>query len=247
MSPRFAILQCDSVLEQFQPQHGDYPIMFRETLAAAGLPASQLDCVDVRNPENLPAVDAYAGYLVTGSRYSVYDDLPWIAELAGFVESAMAQCLPVVGVCFGHQLLAHFFGGQVGPAPVGWTVGVQHVHVSQQHPWMRPPAAQLNMLSSHKDQVLRLPANAQVFASTDTCPVAGFTLGDYGLGIQGHPEFNAPYAADLMNYRQSLLGEQIYQTGVQSLTCPLTSSITARWVVQFLQSQQLQDPLATHG
>ena len=112
------ILQVDSVLPQFQAAHGDYPDMFRGLLEAAAHANGQ--SLDVHNIDvlagPLPEVDAFDAYVITGSKQSVYEDLPWLPPLVTFVGDAMAQQRPVIGICFGHQLLAHFFGGEVGPA-----------------------------------------------------------------------------------------------------------------------------------
>lgn len=132
---RFAILQTDSVVAEFQPDHGDYPEMFLQLLTGAGLDAAQVDTVDVQR-DPLPEPGAYRGYLITGSKHSVYDDEPWISRLADFVGAAMSAGSKVVGICFGHQLLAHFFGGQVTAASNGWAVGVHDNLVLAQMPWM---------------------------------------------------------------------------------------------------------------
>ena len=222
------------MLEPFQPRHGDYPAMFSSLLAGAGIAAEQITCIDVRSSK-LPDPGAYAGYLITGSRHSVYDPLPWIADTADFVRAAMAAQRKVVGICFGHQLLAHFFGGRVEPAAAGWAVGVHRNRIVRQLPWMTPSAGELDLLSSHKDQVVQLPPQANLIAATEFCSCAGFTLGEYGLALQSHPEFSASYAADLLDHRRSLLGDAVHGVGKASLSCPLSNATAASWIVNFLQ------------
>ncbi|MEZ5559577.1 MAG: amidotransferase [Pseudomonadales bacterium] len=232
---RIGILQTDSVLETLQTRHGDYPQMFRQALAA-GADAALLEfrTIDAqRGPWPDPAgCDAY---LITGSRHSVYDPLPWIATLVGFVRDALAARRKVVGICFGHQLIAHFFGGETAAAPVGWCVGVHDAQVLSTEPWMDPPAARFALLSSHKDQVRRLPEGARPFARTQRCPQAGFVLGDQVLTFQGHPEFTRAYAADLLEVRAPVLGQTLHEAALASLDEPVHADMVARWILNFIR------------
>ena len=99
--------------------------------------------------------------------------------------------------------------------------------------------SQISMLSSHKDQVVELPEEAEVFMSNDFCPVAGYTMGAQVLSLQGHPEFVAAYASDLMDMRADLIGDAVYQAGKQSLEKPTQSREVARWILNFIQGQPL--------
>jgi GMP synthase-like glutamine amidotransferase len=228
---RLILLQTDNVLPQFQVTFGDYPGMFSELLSA---PEIDLDVVDVR--EGVPADGAADAYVITGSRHSVYDDLPWIRRLARFLEVEIIAGRKVVAVCFGHQLLAHFLGGEVRPAPVGWEVGVKETEICVDASWMEPAKDRINLISSHKDQVVRLPPEAEVLAHSPGCPVAGFRLGKNVITFQGHPEFNKDYARALMNYRREILGESVHAAGLDSLNKPTDESLVGRWILRFLQS-----------
>lgn len=210
-----------------------------QLLGDAGIAAGQIDSYDVQR-DPYPEPTAYAGYLITGSKSSVYDNEPWIAELAEFVGVAMAAGRKVVGICFGHQLLAHFFGGHVGVASNGWAVGVHQNSVLTQLPWMQPPTSNLSMLSSHKDQVQALPNDAQLIVSTEHCPIAGFVVGNIALGLQSHPEYSAAYAADLMTLRTSTLGPIVLEQGLGTLDCPLDTKVAGQWIANFLQSVPIE-------
>jgi GMP synthase-like glutamine amidotransferase len=225
------LLQTDNVLEPFQPEHGDYPAMFSEILTAADI---EVSVVDVRT--ELPAPGAADAYLITGSRHSVYDNLPWIGRLAEYLRGEIATGRKVVGICFGHQLLAHFFGGEVRPATTGWEVGVKETRVRTPTPWMKPPLQQFNLISSHKDQVQKLPDGATVTASSANCPVAGFTMGENVITFQGHPEFRKGYSRALMDYRRQILGDHKYEEGIASLSRETDQDVVGGWILAFLRS-----------
>ncbi len=225
---RLCILQTDSVLPEFQGAHGDYPDMFRRLLADAD---AEIVVDDVREGPPEAASDAY---VITGSRHSVYEDLPWLPPFVAFLRAEIDRGAPVIGICFGHQLIAHFFGGEVRAAEAGWAVGVHRAEVTTPQPWMQPSAPAFRILSSHQDQVMRLPQGAQCIASTPFCPVSGFVMGANVLGLQGHPEFQAGYARTLMNHRRELLGEQTYETGIASLETALDDDLVAGWMLRFL-------------
>lgn len=236
------ILQTDSVLNQFQPAHGDYPAMFQRLLGERGLLAGAPDAgglafssYDVRRGE-YPSHRACDAYLITGSRHSVYDQLPWIAELVGFLREALAEGRKVIGICFGHQLIAHFFGGETRLAEGGWCVGVHRAEVISDEPWMMPAGRNFGLLSSHRDQAVRLPPGARRFARTEACPNSGFVLGDQILTFQGHPEFSHDYALDLLNLREELLGPEVFEQGVASLGEETDNDLVARWMLNFLLS-----------
>ena len=233
---RIGILQADSVLERFQPRHGDYPQMFADLFVAAGDGAAlAFEAIDVLGGTPYPAPSRCDAYVITGSRHSVYEDLPWLPGLVEFVRRALRAGRPVLGICFGHQLMAHFFGGQVRRAQ-GWAVGVHGSRVLASEAWMAPPAKAINLLSSHQDQVIQLPNGAQLIAGNDFCPVAGFTLGRQVLTFQGHPEFRKAYSEDLMNLRRRQIGEATYQAGMTSLAEDTHRILVGRWMLNFCQA-----------
>ena len=236
---RWAILQADSVLENFRELHGDYPKMFEDMInegIASYKPKlrASLQTFDVRF--ELPEFLDCDGYLVTGSRHSVYEDLDWIVALAEFLKRAFEAQKKIVGICFGHQLLAHFFGGRVGPCPSGWAVGVRETQLVQIPSWLKSeqPRQTFNLLSSHKDQVEELPGGASIFARNDFCPISGFTMGVNVMTLQGHPEFSKDYARALMDYRRDILGVDSHARGVSSLEQPIHRSEVISWILNFL-------------
>jgi GMP synthase-like glutamine amidotransferase len=236
---RIGILQADSVRPEFIDAHGDYPAMFRALLATAGAvdggpPVAFLDW-DVKHGELPASTDAADAWLITGSRDSVYDDADWIRDLEAFVARLHAERRKLVGICFGHQLVARVLGGEARAADVGWAVGVHRSRLVERPPWLRDAADGFALLSSHKDQVTRLPDGATLLATNETCPIAAFTVGDHILCIQGHPEFVPDYARALMTFRRELLGEAVYARGIDSLATPIHPGRVARWMLDFMR------------
>ena len=244
---RIGILKTDSVRPEFQPQHGDYPAMFRAMLmsGAEDIPLEIRD-YDVQRGEYPARIDECDAYLITGSRESVYDDQPWIHRLAEFVRQLDAARHKVVGICFGHQLIAHVLGGETRAAAGGWAVGLQQTCVLEPQEWMLPYRERFGLLSSHKDQVVRLPDRARRFASTEFCPNSGFTIGDHILTFQGHPEFSKEYSRALMDFRRELLGEEVYNAGVESLQQSSHQPMIGHWIINFMAAG-VQSPATLRG
>jgi GMP synthase-like glutamine amidotransferase len=235
---RIGILRTDSVRPEFQGEFGDYPAMFRAMLAGAADIAIEFRDYDVQHGEYPASMDECDAYLITGSRHSVYEDQPWIHRLADFVRELDVARHKLIGICFGHQLIAHTLGGETRAADQGWAVGVQDTCVLTPAEWMQPYCERFGLVSSHKDQVVRLPDGAEIFATTEFCPNSGFTIGDHILTFQGHPEFSKGYSRALMEFRREMLGEPRYAAGVRSLEKPVHPSLVGRWILNFIGSRE---------
>jgi len=238
---KIGILQADSVMEQFQPRHGDYPQMIDAILTQA---ARKIDVDIVCDTYNVVAgdypeeLDSCDGYVISGSRQSVYDPDEWITRLRRFVVDLYAAKVPMVGICFGHQLIADELGGRTEAATSGWGVGAHLYDIVDEHWCMAPAMSQYRVLVSHKDQVTVLPESARLLASSEFCPNAMFTIADHVFALQGHPEFLPGYSEDLMNMRRDMIGEEVYRAGIGSLEYDLQSVQVAQWIVHFLKGDQ---------
>jgi len=183
-----------------------------------------------------PTVTACDAYLVTGSPHGVYDPEPWIAALADFLRQSYAAGQKLVGICFGHQMLAHALGGHAEKAAVGWGMGLRRFTIDATPGWMTPAQHQGQLYFCHQDQVVRLPVGAQRLAGDAFCPNALFVIGDQVLGIQGHPEFSTAFMAVLIE----ALGEQAGATVAAQAAASLhegvpDGAVVAQWIVNFLQ------------
>ena len=231
---RIGILQCDDVNDSLQPAYGNYPQMFADALRAV-LPDCELPTYRVLDGQFPDSPDECDAWLITGSRFGVNDDLPWIDVLCDFVRTLWQQQRPLVGVCFGHQLVAKALGGTVVKSEKGWGIGMSFNQVIERKSWMQPFQAHLDILVSHQDQVAVLPSQAEVLASSDFCPYYLLQYANCFLSIQGHPEFCAGYCRALMTMRKGILPAERLQAGLDSLSSEPDSQLMMKWMVQFLQ------------
>lgn len=201
---KIGILKTGEVSPELKAPYGDYPAMFVRRLAGV---ASDLEFAVVRVVAGeLPAAPEEAdAWLITGSRHGVYDDLPWIGPLKDFVRACVAARVPVVGICFGHQLLAEALGGRSVKSEAGWQLGLQEYDVTARAGWMAGLPDRFALRAVHQDQVVALPPSATVLASSPGCPYAALAFGDperpLAISVQPHPEFDSDYTADLLALR----------------------------------------------
>lgn len=230
------LLGCDDVSERFRHVSGTYRDMF-EALLRPELPNARFTWFDVTKGELPESTNACDAYLCTGSRYSVYEQRDWIAALKHFVRELYRARERYVGVCFGHQLLAEALGGKVARAEQGWGIGAHGMAVVKLEPWMQPERANCKLQYMHADQVQQLPPDSVVLASAPHCPVAMFRVGETMLGIEGHPEFPAPYVEALVRSREERIGKERAQAALASLDQKVDDTIVARWIANFLETQ----------
>jgi len=200
---RVGLLECDHVSDRYRGIDGDYADMFESLL---GHDLISYDAVNGKLPERADECDAW---LATGSRHSVYDEAEWISRLLDFVRQVQTAGTAFVGICFGHQLLAHAVGGRTEKASVGWGVGAIDT-------WVEPTSSDELLLYMHQDQVVALPDGATVIGRTEHCPIAMLELGPM-LGIQAHPEFSATYVEALLDARVDRIGAEVTARAKRSL------------------------------
>ena len=234
---KVGLLQCDDVNESLLPAHGNYPEMFELALRKR-LPQMDYRIYPAHKSELPGDPHECDVYLITGSKHGVYEELEWIRELERFITQLWDLRKPLIGVCFGHQVMATAMGGQVEKSDRGWGVGVSFNQILEPKPWMQPVQDKLDLIVSHQDQVVELPPQAQVVASSDFCPNYLLQYGSHFLSVQGHPEFEKGYSEALMDMRSLTIAPARVRAGKVSLHADLDSDLMFDWIINFLRQAQ---------
>ncbi|MFP8967472.1 glutamine amidotransferase-related protein [Pokkaliibacter sp. CJK22405] len=232
---KIGILQCDDVNPALQPDHGNYPAMFEALLREQAPDATfaVYRCLEGELPASVGECDAY---ITTGSKSCVNDDNQWIRQLEDFVRALYEANKKLVGICFGHQLIARALGGEVLNSEKGWGVGMSFNAVSSPKPWMQPQQDKLDLIVSHQDQVVTLPPEAQVLASSRFCPFYMLAYGECFMSVQGHPEFSKTYSRDLMNLRRGVIPDERIREGQVSLNAEVDDRVMMSWIMHFFKA-----------
>lgn len=218
------ILQTGLAPEMLAPELGDYPDMFARLLAGHGFTFRTWRVVDGEFPASVHDAD---GWLITGSRHGVYEDHPWIPPLERFIRDSYAAHVPLVGICFGHQIVAQAMGGKVERYAGGWAVGAQDYDFGGET---------LTLNAWHRDQVVEKPANATVIASNDFCANAALLYDDRALTVQAHPEFRPEFVDGLMKTRgKGLVPDTLMAAASARLADPLQDTSMAARIAAFFK------------
>jgi GMP synthase-like glutamine amidotransferase len=228
------LLETDTLYKDLIEDYQSYGHMFARFFSAlqADMQFRYYTVQQGELPDDLSACDAW---LITGSKAGVYDTLPWIEPLQAWIRQAYAHKQKLLGVCFGHQLLAHTLGGKAIKHPDGWGIGVHTSDVIYHPEWLSDSYRQINLLYSHQDQVVELPPQAQCLLSSDFCRYAGFIIPGRVFTVQGHPEFTPEYLKRLLHRRQTCIGAETFREGMASLELATDSDVIGRWMIEFMR------------
>jgi len=185
---KIGILETGEAPEALRDQ-GSYPAMFMRLLDGHGFDFATYSVLHMDFPASVRDCD---GWLITGSRHGVYEDHAFIAPLEALIRDAMAAGLPVVGICFGHQIMAQAMGGHVAKFPGGWVAGPTRYDFDE---------GTLTLNAWHQDQVLTPPPGARTLASNAGCAHAALAYGDLGFSVQAHPEYDDRFIRGLVEHR----------------------------------------------
>lgn len=230
---KIGILETEQLKPEIVKQYGSYGDMTIRLLRAVDEDVSfqTYQVISGEYPNDSNDCDAF---LITGSKASAYDNEPWIKQLESYITTLAEQQQKLIGICFGHQLIAQALGGKVEKSNKGWGVGVMASDVLQNKSWMQPAQEQYSLLVSHQDQVVELPDGAERIAGSDFCINSSYQVSNHILGFQGHPEFTVEYAQQSMDKRRKIIGEERYQQAQGSLDKTIDHRTVARWILNFV-------------
>ena len=176
--------------------------------------------------------DGVAALIISGSRSNLTMHESWMDEAADFVRRAVEHGVPTLGICFGHQALAHTLGGEVKRRDV-WGLGAQPINIHCVKPWMIPQLSSPIISFCHEDEVTKLPEGGKLVGGNESCEIAMFTKGDHIFSMQPHPEFSNEFTRDLYCEWSHLFDDSSLETANNSLESPSDRLIIAAWIREF--------------
>lgn len=226
------ILMTGHAPEELHPEYGGYPEMFARLLDGHGFSFRTWAVVDMEFPDDPDTAD---GWLITGSRFGVYEDLPWIPPLKDLIRAIYAKQKPLVGICFGHQIMADALGGRAEKSDRGWGTGRQT--------YTTPEGEEITLNAFHQDQVTAKPPRARTIASSDFCEFAALAYRDNTVSVQAHPEFTDAFVSDLITARADILPPSHVTAALEK---PHTDATTS-WAISLLADALKSGDAQNHG
>ena len=221
------ILQTGQAPDALTPEMGDYPDMFQRLLGGNDFTFRTWRVADLQLPSDVHQAD---GWLITGSRHGTYEDHPFIRPLEDFIRKVMDAGVPLVGICFGHQIVAQALGGKVERYEKGWSVGPTDYDFEGE---------KITLNAWHRDQVTRPPEGAKIVASSEFCENAALVYGNRAFTVQAHPEFRDEFIDGLMKVRgKGLVPDETMAKASARLGKPNDDAKIARRIADFFKHPQ---------
>jgi len=194
-SLNIAVLQAGRSPDSLMAEHGDYDEMCKALLGRKPHEATTFAVLDHEFP---PSIEAYDLLIVTGSPHGVYENHDWIAPLEALIREAYDKNIKMLGLCFGHQIMAQALGGTVLKSDKGFGIGAMDYALTDTD----GKSTAISLCAWHQDQVIASPKDAITIARSDFCPHAGLRYGNTALSFQPHPEFSKDFVQGLIDLRR---------------------------------------------
>lgn len=224
MSLKIGILAAGITPDALLTEFGSYADMVKRMFTQGGhsFDYATFDVRDDHFPASATECDVW---LVTGSKANVYQDLPWMRRLKSLILEVYDADLPMIGICFGHQIIAEAFGGSVGKYSQGWGVGLHRYELTPDAKGFEPGMDGFTLSAMHQDQVLVKPEKATVLAQSEFCPFAALQYDNRILSVQAHPEFDMGFETRLVHHlRGQSVPESNADKALEQLTAPAAST-----------------------
>ena len=229
---RCLIIEAGPTPDTLIDKHGNYADMIERWLSPLAQGTSF-----TRNrryeDEPLPPPDAQDAVVISGSRFGVYEEAPWMLELEHFIRALVDVRIPVFGICFGHQIIARAMGGIVEVSKQGWGLGTNEYQLT---PITSELAGTIRAHVVHQDQIIKLPDNARVLGGNDHCPFAVLSYDNAPMAsVQFHPEFTRSYLTDLLPVlKERGIQSEIVNAAEASLANQCNDKAVASWTAGIL-------------
>ncbi|KAH7235693.1 class I glutamine amidotransferase-like protein [Fusarium tricinctum] len=250
---RLAVLECDTPFPSVLESRGSYGEVFRHLLSEGLKDESlgsktkdlnlELSKWDVVTAQEYPNPDDIDGILLTGSKHTSFADDPWILKLVDYVKKIHAiPDKPIVGICFGHQIIGRALGAKVAVSPGGWEICVDRINLNETgQKLLGVPSLGLHQM--HRDAVLEVPEGVVSLGSSSRCEVQGLYSPGRILSFQAHPEFDDFIMEEIMQarYAQKIFSKEMYEEGISRARADHDGRLVAAKIWEFLLDRHTEE------
>lgn len=224
---KIGILQTGRAPDALIDKTGDYDAFFRRLLGGHDFDFETFAVLDGEFPKGPEEAD---GWLVTGSRFGVYEGHDWIAPLEELIRAIHGQNRPMIGVCFGHQVIAQALGGKVAKFDGGWAIGPTTYDLNGE---------KVTLNAWHQDQVIEKPQSATAVGANSFCENAMLAYGDTIWTVQAHPEFQSDFVGDLIDARgRGVVPDSVLDAAKDKLNARIDSGKIAAFMAAFFKKER---------
>lgn len=227
-SMKILLLKMGSTMPSVKVKYGDYEDWFA---AALQIPRQNLMVVDAHDDPNFPSSNQFDGLIISGSAHSVYDQEAWSENAADWIDIQIAHEKPILGVCYGHQLIAQRLGAKVALNPRGREIGVCRVDQVDSDPIFDGLSKHFKVVQTHSDAILSPVPGAKILASSAQTQNQAMAIGNHIRTVQWHPEFTAEIIEDYIHLRRDDIEREFDSAHVDTLLRSLEAAPSGRQIL----------------